>query len=248
MEKKKKVAILGYTPSREMAPFTDPEFEIWGINDLYKHLPKWDRWFELHTATQIQYEHVAKEGPRQISSWEANKIDLAKMQCPVYMQEKHDDIPNSVKFPLDNIIKHFESCFLDTDHARYFNNTISYLVAFAIIEEYEEIHIYGVDMATTMADGEYAHQRPSCEFWLGVAAGRGIKIHIPQESDLLKTRFLYAYEDEKKGAFEAKLIAIQQDVANKKANAIAQKTEWQKHEWQYVGAEIAIAEIKRNWQ
>jgi hypothetical protein len=36
----KKVAILGFTPHKDQAPINDPEWEIWGLNDLYVDLDK----------------------------------------------------------------------------------------------------------------------------------------------------------------------------------------------------------------
>ena len=45
-----------------------------------------------------------------------------------------------------------------------------------------ELHVYGVDMAT---GGEYAAQRPSCEYLLGIAHARGIKTEVPVETTLL---------------------------------------------------------------
>ena len=65
------------------------------------------------------------------------------------------------------------------------------------ISDWQYIGVWGVDMAQGGAFGqpsEYAEQRPSCEFWLGQAAGRGIYVYIPPASDLLKAAGLYGYE------------------------------------------------------
>jgi hypothetical protein len=45
----------------------------------------------------------------------------------------------------------------------------------------------------TNAD-EYSHQKPSCEYFVGIARGRGIKVLVPTGSDLLKTGRLYGFE------------------------------------------------------
>ncbi len=242
----KKVAIVGYTLSRDLAPFTDPDFEVWGLNDLYKHIPRYDRWFQIHTEQEVQRCHLANPAARD--TWEAQKQALSQMKCPVYMQDVHPEIPVSVRFPLQEMFEHFGECFVNPKHAEYFTNSISYMIALAIYEQFDEIHVYGVDMATTMADGEYAHQRPSCEFWLGIAAGRGIKLHIPDEADLLKSRFLYGYEDEKRHVFETKIKTLQTDLANKKAQAKEQQQHWRNHEMQYTGAETALKEVMLTWQ
>ena len=52
-------------------------------------------------------------------------------------------------------------------------------------------------------DTEYMEQRPSVEYLLGLAEGRGIKVTVAESSDILKCRSLYAYEDT--GMFTAKL-------------------------------------------
>lgn len=65
----------------------------------------------------------------------------------------------------------------------YWNSSIGYMLALAIHEKADEIGIYGVDMA---GDDEYAYQRPNCEYLIGLARGRGIKVHIPEISPLCK--------------------------------------------------------------
>lgn len=257
--KRKKVAILGFTGTRKMAPYHDPEFEVWGLNDLYRFkapddVQRWDRWFEIHTLKCIKEMAetmlavnagrealpTAEEYFKALSSWGKN--------VPVYMIEKFKEVPNSVAYPLEEILNEFKPCFLREDRARYFTNSISYMIALAIYEGFEEIHIYGVDMATNAVDSEYAKQRPSCEFWLGVAVGRGIKIEIPDESDLLKARFMYGFEDDKKHAFELKIESIMKDVTERKDQAAQQRQQWANHELQYMGAQEALKELLMTWQ
>ena len=48
-------------------------------------------------------------------------------------------------------------------------------------------------------DTEYATQRPSCEFFLGICVGYGIPVQIDPVSDLLKTDFLYGYDEAARG-------------------------------------------------
>ena len=46
--------------------------------------------------------------------------------------------------------------------------------------------MYGVDMAQdTLLAAEYSEQRPSCEYFIGLAEGAGIRVDIPGGSDLL---------------------------------------------------------------
>jgi len=76
------------------------------------------------------------------------------------------------------------------------------MIALAVLLKYEEIHIYGVNMAQ---DQEYQHQRPSCEFFIGWARGAGIKIHLPHEADLCRSWMLYGYDDD--SAYMKKMYA-----------------------------------------
>lgn len=197
IRRKDKVAIVGFASHKDRAPFDDPEFEIWGLNELYDHIPiekakkeKRVRWFEIHKR-EGNYEGNPF-GSRH--NEHVQKLAALGEHCPVYMQKHYDDIPNSVVYPLQLLIDQYTG---------YYTNSISYMLAMAIHEGFKEIHIYGVDMAQ---DTEYNTQRPSCEFYIGYAMGRGSTVYLPPDSDLCKTSFLYGYESEKIAALRAKLV------------------------------------------
>lgn len=172
----KKIAIVGFTSSRNEAPYGDPEWELWGINNLHKQpdvdISKFHKWFDLHPRKTIDEdsEHV---------SW------LKEGKLPCILWKTWDDFPSSVAYPKDEI--------LDMFNRRYFTNSITWLVALAIAVDAEEIGVYGIDMAQS---GEYSAQRPSCEWIIGIAEGKGIKVHIPETSDLLKATSLYGDGDD----------------------------------------------------
>lgn len=73
----------------------------------------------------------------------------------------------------------------------YFTSSISYMLALAIYEGNKEIEILGVDL---VEDSEYAYQRPCMEYWCGIARGRGVNLHIPRQSALLRHSFVYGQE------------------------------------------------------
>ena len=179
-----KVAIVGFTNHRELAMKLDDSFEVWGLNELYRYMeiPKFHRWFEIHGR---EYLCADDEGKRHIE-------DLKSIlgPIPIYMQKHHEDIPGSVRFPIDELIEGFGG--KNGIGANYFTNCPAEMIAFAIAMGYREIHVYGVDMAQ---DSEYATQRPCCEYWLGRAMGMGIKVFVPDLSDLLKCVGTYGYED-----------------------------------------------------
>ena len=224
--KKDKVAIIGFTTHKRLAPYDDDSFEIWGINDLYsdKDIKRWDRWFQIHHP-----EHYKGSSGR--ASVPEMYAEYAKWDCPVYMWQKDDSVPNSVEFPFRDIMDKY---------GNYFNNTISWLVAFAMYEGFKEIHLYGVDMQHST---EYSHQRPSCEYFIGLARGLGIKVVIPNESSLLKAKYLYALETEREDVDKADLGQRRESVLLQLAEAerTAQQAEAKIHMCR--GALVAIDEL-----
>jgi len=63
----------------------------------------------------------------------------------------------------------------------YWTSSMAYCMALAIHEGAKEIALYGIDMTD-----DYGYQRPNMEYLIGFARGRGIKVHIPQQSPLCK--------------------------------------------------------------
>lgn len=183
---KKKLLILGTSNSLQYAPLDDPSFEIWALNDMFTLIPKADRWFEIHTRYEIERLRCRNSKVNYLG-W------LQTTEIPVYMQEVHADIPASVKYPLEEMMRKFNT--------RMFGSTVDYEMALALSEGYKEIHIYGVDMAV---NAEYHEQRPSLYFWLGIALGMGVKIFLPESCDLLKGYFMYGYEEKKQTEFTKK--------------------------------------------
>ena len=229
-ERIKKVAVLGFTESWRLAPFGDPSWEIWGLNELYMLIPRWTRWFELHR--------------REIYEADKNRVSdhverLKAMTVPVYMQQRWEDIPQSTPYPLDEVIRRFG------DPTRpYLTNSISYMIALAMLEGFEEIGVYGVDMAH---DTEYSSQRPSCEYYVGYARGMGIKVTIPPQSDLLKAVFLYGYQDLEEAAFHAKLRARRDEMNAKLGEIEAQIGNLTEARAQYRGALHNNDHIMKIW-
>ena len=185
----KKVAIVGFGKSMDEAPFNDKSYEIWGLNDLYDKIPRWDRWFDIHSFDEKTDQNSIK-GHQTNRAKDQKLAAYKKMTCPVYCQEAWEEIPNAEKFPLEEI----EAKFCGGEKG-YFTNQPSYMVALAIYLDFDVIELYGVDMAI---DTEYSVQRPSVEYWLGLARGMGKTVYVPASSTLLKV--LYRYGFDKKSA------------------------------------------------
>ncbi len=182
----KKIAIVGTAASWNQAPFGNDDFEIWALNDMFMIIPYGNRWFELHNKSVIDTYRTRGS--------DVNYLDwFKKATIPIYMQEKFEDIPFSIKYPKWEIEEFFNRI--------YFKSTVDFMIALAIYEGFKEIHVYGVDMAV---GEEYSSQKPSCEYWLGRAEGMGIKIFLPNDSDLLKAYYVYGYDEEKSNDFKKK--------------------------------------------
>lgn len=111
------------------------------------------------------------------------------MKVPLVAPFRYEEIPLSQAFPLEQCVKEFG--------IPYFTNTICYMIAYALLNGAKEITIFGVNQASSH---EYTEERGGVEYWIGVAAGRGVKVTISgKDSSLLrfKGRFgndaLYGY-------------------------------------------------------
>ena len=166
------VAIVGFASSSTLdAPFDDPDFEIWGMNQLYRWIPRADRWFEIHD----NYHEYVVEGTDHIG-W------LKTCPIPVYMTRHWPEFPNSVRYPIERMKARFSS---------YFTSSIAFMLALAIDEGFKRIDLFGIDLSV---GDEYVNQRPCAERLIGFAEGLGITVGVPIVSSLCKSSHIYGYE------------------------------------------------------
>jgi hypothetical protein len=168
----RKIAIVAWAPdTMKLAPWNDPSWQIWVVNDMAasESVPRWDVCFEIH-----RYPFESENPYRQWMRQHHGK--------PIFLAELRTEVPDGIALPVAEIT---------STMGRYFTNSVSWMLATAILVAPEEIGIWGVNMAQ---DGEYAHQRPSVEFFAGIAFGRGIRLTIPKGSDILKCGSLYGVE------------------------------------------------------
>lgn len=171
------VYIVGFAPSWEETPWSEPDAAYWGMNDLHAvkdaATKPWTRWYQLHDIDK----HHPDGADTHIAWMNGSKIPVFMWGNPI-----DERVNNAVAYPKNEIVAYFGG---------YFTNSVSWMIAQAILEGYKKIGVYGVDMAQ---DSEYGHQRPSCEYFIGWARGLGIDIDIAPSSDLLKSPFLYGAE------------------------------------------------------
>ena len=252
IKEKEKVYIVGCANSKDIVPWDDKDAEYWGVNNLYG-VPlegaHYDRWFEIHNIWQKpKSEQLIRRGSCDFRGQSIlDYVTGLSMipNCCVYMQKHWPElIPNSVPYPLVDMINWFVNKGFAIDICRYLTNTISYEIALAIYLGFKEIQVWGVDMAVGT---EYEHQRPSCEFWLGVAQGMGITVFIPPQADLLKTRFLYGFEEKQQDIFREKVEKARVDLKLKRMKLQHQHDRDAETIQQYIGGEGVASEILKIW-
>lgn len=197
----RKVCIVGFTLSKEEAPFDDPSWDIRGCNNLYRP----ELWGgEQKRFTRIYDPHSVEE----IRSDPHHEAWIKAGSTPVYVTDPQPDWPSAIRIPRDE---------LNNTPYPYYTNTISWMIAHALYEgPPEELWLIGVDMAQGT---EYAQQRPSCEYFLGLAQGMGVKVYVPKTSDLLKSAFQYGFEND--SPLRTKLEVRQREVTQRRAEVQA---------------------------
>jgi len=201
-----KVALVGGAPrTKDLAPYNDPEWEIWALG-VHLDLPRITRIFEIHP----EYLFETDDYPQRL-------VDL---NIPLVVHEN---------FPFRN--ENIE--VFDRDQVTFgkLTSSISYMMAYAIMNGVTHIKIFGVDM--DVDDKEYFEQRPGLYAWLGYAEGLGIKVEIPESS--LYNDMDYPYS--KKGIKPytenefRKMASYHQEMMNKYTQEIEQlKTLYHTHD------------------
>jgi hypothetical protein len=99
------------------------------------------------------------------------------------MQRRFQKVPASVRYPKERVV---------AEYPRYFTSHAAWMIALALSEGVTHLGFYGIHYAL---DEEHKKQRAGCEFWMGIAVGRGVQIVNPEGSPLLREpKWLYGYE------------------------------------------------------
>jgi hypothetical protein len=174
--RRSKVCLVGYAEnSRHMAWWDDPDCEIWAVNQLYRFIPRADRWFQIHHNWR-ESKYWA-EGAN-LEEW------LAACPIPVYMIGREPDVPNSVPYPKAWVKEQLGL-------HEYFTSTIAFMLGLAIAEGFETVGMYGIDQ---IIGREYHFEKACTEFFFGIMHGKGIKYCLPETSAVLWQSHTYGYE------------------------------------------------------
>lgn len=202
----RKIALLGSAVSSVgLAPFSDSSWEIWACSPANQKIPRASVWFELHNV-----EVKIREGLSEYLDW------LKKQPFKVFMQASLPDFPNSITYPLKEMIEKWGPF--------WWTSQLSFMLALAIEQKPEAIGIYGVDMA---ANSEYNQQRLACQFFIREALNQGIKLVVPPESDILEPAPLYGYCESSRQwrKYYARMAELQHRVAKLREECAAKESE-----------------------
>jgi len=157
-----RLAIVGGGVTQNRAPFDDPGVVIWSTASVGLGLKRCEVIFELHDGV-------------------FKAEDLNKFGGKVFMRERHDDIPCSAAFPIDELVETF---------GKRFNGTVAMMLGFAHMCGFTNIELYGVDFSS---DDEYS--RRNMFYWLmGYLSALGDKITICPGGYMQDTCVTYMYE------------------------------------------------------
>jgi hypothetical protein len=135
----------------------------------------------MHRWELIQDPHFLKE------EYQLDHVEYLKQEHdhPIYMCEKYDEIPSSVRYPIEKL-KYLGGKY------RTFTSSFCYMMAMAVHEGYKRIDIHGFNMR---AETEYEYQRESAVKWIAWAEGTGIDVNLAPTSGLhSEVNLFYGYE------------------------------------------------------
>lgn len=178
------VALLGLGPSVRQFLEITKRFggrrafcdEVWGINAL-GDVFACDRIFHMDDVRIQQIRAKAKPDSNiaQMLKWLQRK-DIP----PVVTSRAHARFPRLEEFPLREVVEKFPLA--------YFNSTAAYAVAYALHVNATKISCWGFDY--TYPDVHDAEKGRACvEFWLGIAAARGVEIALPKTTSLMDAMY-----------------------------------------------------------
>lgn len=153
------LVICGNNSTVHKHPVFETDAEIWVMNGKGATLPRYDLVFQMHLPCDW--------GGQWSQRWLRENTKV-----PVVMREVHSDIPMSERYPFEDVFR-----MLENTNVRLFTSTISWALALAVLRNKPEITVTGVEMQ----ENEYVEQKDGFAFWIGFAAGRGLKLNIESE-------------------------------------------------------------------
>jgi len=185
----KQLAIVGSeTSTRDQAPWQDESIDIWVFNEAAAQdwCKRCNGVLQLHLPEVYRSPHNRTD--RQHWEWLQKEHGY-----PIWMQDKDQAVPDSVRYPMESICETFLSGFRwgeDNSMIRFFTSTVAYAIALAIWKGYQKISLYGIEMRSNT---EYQYQRDNVAFWVGLALGEDVDVVMHSAMGIFDQP-LYGYE------------------------------------------------------
>ena len=159
--------------------------ETWTVN-TFCNLIESDRLFHMDDIRVQQARAVKNVRVRAMLE------SMKQYKGPIITSVPHPDYPQCVAFPLTEVITKFGGSL-------YFNNTMPYAIAYAMLIGVKELTMFGMDYVwPNMAEAEAG--RACTEYWIAKAQCAGIVTRVAQSSTLMDARLnaesiqLYGYD------------------------------------------------------
>ena len=171
----KNIAILAMGNSQldyhKMVTHSKKFDEVWAINAMIGVLKRIDRAFVMDPVSR--FFDTDDAGNMTVMM----KESLPVAEYPIYTCELDKRVPALVEYPIEEVTTEL--------HCGYFNNTISYAIAFALWNKVGGVNMFGADF-TYKGNLYFAEQgRGCCEFWLAKCIDAGIIVQVALTSGLL---------------------------------------------------------------
>jgi hypothetical protein len=152
------------------ADLSELNIPIWTLNGGWYYHPKSELGFNMDDVDVDEW-------------WDGcdldfNRDNIQNAKIPVFTSTAYTKYDSLLNFPLKQCVEYFNFA--------YFNESLNYMIAFAVMAGVKEIHLYGCDYSD---QHEYPEERASVEFWLGVAQANGLVIKTGPASEVLKGRY-----------------------------------------------------------
>jgi len=208
------VIILGCGPT-----FAECDYhcETWGVNGTYTFAKKLDKLFMT-------------DGPSQVLEDVPNAHMIKRFGCPLILADRFPGITEDFEkagvdvqtFPINELMAKFNKNVMGSQ-VRFYSDSIAYMIAYAllytkteqgpndpmprVVDGYGTIYLYGIDLMTSSC---YLIEKGGVEFWMGVAAGMGVKVINTKGSATGKTwngRMYGHYGDMEEERVKERLLA-----------------------------------------
>lgn len=161
------VRICGMAPNLALAPPVPEGAEVWFCNDPRRAYRKtrpsareeFTRWFNLHSR-----RHMEATYPKGVAWYQ-------QQTKPIVLQAVQPDIPASVAFPKDAVMRAFDT--------RYFTFSAAWQMAYAALLGASRIELEGFVISPLKP--LYAKERPCFFYWVDRLRREGIDVTYPED-------------------------------------------------------------------